>query len=101
MAEPHLINMLLHNPLGPVCAAASLHLDIACDNAGPQEVLIRPDVIPDVFQCDFELQDDKILTIPTKPGLGIEFDATAAKKLPGEMTELPHLLRPDGSFTNY
>src|SRR5581483_4022455 len=42
MAEAHFIKVLPHNPLGPVCTAASLHLDLACDNAGPQEVVFPP-----------------------------------------------------------
>jgi len=101
MAEPHFIKTLLHNPLGPVCTAASLHIDIACDNAGPQEVLFPPDVLPDVLQCDFQLQEGTRLTVPTQPGLGVTFNAEAAKDFPAEMTEPPHYHRPDGSFTNY
>ena len=101
MAEPHFIKTLLHNPLGPVCTAASLHIDIACDNAGPQEVLFPPDILPDVLQCDFQLQEGSRLTIPTQPGLGVTFNAEAAKEFPAEMTEPPHYHRPDGSFTNY
>jgi galactonate dehydratase len=38
---------------------------------------------------------------PTTPGLGIEFDREAARKSPFRMTELPHLRREDGSFTNW
>ena len=40
---------------------------------------------------------------PTKPGLGIEFDREAARKLPyspGGVTR-PLLHRDDGSFTNW
>ena len=101
MAEPHFIKMLLHNPLGPICTAASLQIDLACDNAGPQEVLFRPDVLPDVFQCDFQLQNGTHLTLPTAPGIGVTFNAEAAKDFPAEMTEPPHFQRGDGSFTNY
>jgi len=101
MAETHLIQMLFHNPLGPVCTAASLHLDLSIDNAGPQELLWLPqEMLPDVFECDFKVEQGK-LTVPAAPGLGIRFDAEAAKKYPGEMTEPPHWHRPDGSFTNY
>ena len=85
----------------PVCTAASLHIDIACDNAGPQEVLFPPDILPDVLQCDFQLQEGSRLTIPTQPGLGVTFNAEAAKDFPAEMTDPPHYHRPDGSFTNY
>jgi L-alanine-DL-glutamate epimerase-like enolase superfamily enzyme len=101
MAEPHFIKTLLHNPLGPVCTAASLHLDIAFDNAGPQEVLFAPDILPDVLQCDFQVENGTRLTIPTTPGLGVQFNAEAAKDYPAEMTEPPHYHRPDGSYTNY
>ncbi|MCA9438028.1 MAG: mandelate racemase/muconate lactonizing enzyme family protein, partial [Candidatus Omnitrophica bacterium] len=101
MAETHYIRTLPHNPLGPVCTAASLHLDIACSNAGPQEVLFPPEVtLPDVYRCDFKLEGHR-MTLPTRPGLGVDFDEEAAKKYPGEMTEPPHFKRNDGSFTNY
>jgi galactonate dehydratase len=101
MAETHLIKLLLHNPLGPICTAASLHLDLACDNAGPQEVLWPPQtMLPEVFECDFKLESGK-LTVPTTPGLGIRFNKQAAAKFPADMTEPPHWHRPDGSFTNY
>src|SRR5207248_2655349 len=36
-AETHYIKMAPHNPIGPVATAASLHLDLACDNFGIQE----------------------------------------------------------------
>jgi galactonate dehydratase len=99
-AETHHIQMLLHNPLGPVCAAASLHLDLAVSNAGPQEVIYAPGVtLPDVFECAFELEEGR-LTVPTAPGLGVTFNQEAAKAYPPEMTEPPHLRRPDGAFTN-
>lgn len=101
LAESHNIKMLFHNPLGPVCTAASLHLDLCCDNAGPQEVLFSPDLLPKVFQCDFSIQNGERLTVPTTPGLGVRFDVEAAKEYPAEMTEPPHYQRPDGSFTNY
>ncbi len=49
-AETHYMKLLLHNPLGPICTAACLHLDIACPNAGPQEVVFPPaTMLPDVF----------------------------------------------------
>ncbi|MBI4601530.1 MAG: mandelate racemase/muconate lactonizing enzyme family protein [Planctomycetes bacterium] len=101
MAEAHLVKLLLHNPLGPVCTAASLQLDLACDNAGPQEVLWPPQsMLPDVFQCDFAMERGR-LTAPASAGLGVRFDAEAAKAHPAEMTEPPHWRRDDGSFTNY
>jgi len=101
MAETHLVKLLCHNPLGPVCTAASLHLDLACDNAGPQEVLFPPaTTLPDVFESSFEIREAK-LTLPDGPGIGVRFNREAAARHPAEMTEPPHFHRPDGSFTNY
>lgn len=101
MAETHLIRTLFHNPLGPVCTAASLHLDVACSNAGPQEVLFPPEwALPDVYDCDFKLTGCE-LSLPHRPGIGVSMDLETAKKYPGEMTEPPHFRRRDGSFTNY
>ncbi|NLX04892.1 MAG: mandelate racemase/muconate lactonizing enzyme family protein [Phycisphaerae bacterium] len=101
MAEAHLIRTLPHNPLGPVCTAASLHLDLACDNAGPQEVIFPPQTtLPDVFECAFAM-DGVRLTVPEAPGIGVRFNRQAAKAHPAQMTEPPHFSREDGSFTNY
>jgi galactonate dehydratase len=101
MAEAHGIQLLLHNPLGPVCTATSLHLDLACSNAGPQEIVHPPaTMLPDVFELPFEL-DGTRLTVPTAPGIGVGFDVEAAKNYPGQMTEPPHFHREDGAYTNY
>jgi len=100
-SETHSIRLLPHNPLGPICAAASLHLDLACPNAGPQEVLFPPaTMLPDVFDCAFELKGSR-LTVPTEAGLGVRFDAEAAKAYPAQLSEPPHFNRLDGSYTNY
>ncbi len=101
MAEAHYVQLLLHNPLGPVCTATSLHLDLACNNAGPQEIVHPPaTMLPDVFDTAFDL-DGTRLTVPTAPGIGVRFNAETARQYPGEMTEPPHFHRPDGVHTNY
>ena len=100
-AETHYIQILPHNPLGPVCTAASLHLDLACSNAGPQEVLLPPaTMLPDVFECAFELKGTR-LSVPSSPGIGVTFNREAARAYPPELGEPPHYHRPDGSHTNY
>ncbi len=100
MAEAHHIRMLFHNPLGPVCLAASLHLDAALPNCGPQEVLHVPsNTLPDVYERTFELEDGS-LTLPSGKGLGVRFNRKAAVKHPGLMTEPVHLFREDGGYTN-
>jgi hypothetical protein len=57
-------------------------------------------MLPDVFECSFELQGTR-LTVPKTPGLGVTFHREAALKHPADMTEPPHFVREDGSYTNY
>ncbi|MDI6694504.1 MAG: mandelate racemase/muconate lactonizing enzyme family protein [Anaerolineales bacterium] len=101
LAETHMIRILPHNPLGPVCTAASLHLDLAVDNAGPQEIIFHPNhVLPDVFECAFQLEGTR-LSVPEAPGLGVRFNREAARKHPAIDSEPPHFFTEDGSYTNY
>jgi galactonate dehydratase len=100
-AETHYIKVAVHNPLGPVSSAACLQFNLACSNFGVQEQPRKPsDTLSDVVPVQPEWQDGYLLP-PTRPGLGIEFDRVAARKNPFRMTELPHLQREDGSFTNW
>ncbi|MBI5292099.1 MAG: mandelate racemase/muconate lactonizing enzyme family protein [Chloroflexi bacterium] len=101
LAETHLIRILPHNPLGPVCTAASLHLDLAIDNAGPQEIIFHPNqTLPDVFECAFQLEGTH-LSLPEAPGLGIRFNREAARRYPLIDSEPPHFHTEDGAYTNY
>jgi L-alanine-DL-glutamate epimerase-like enolase superfamily enzyme len=99
--ETHYIKMAVHNPLGPVSSAACLHFNLATSNFGVQEQPRKPGtMLTDVVIGQSEWEDGYILA-PDKPGLGIEFDREAAKEHPFQKTELPHLRRLDGSFTNW
>jgi L-alanine-DL-glutamate epimerase-like enolase superfamily enzyme len=99
--ETHYIKMAVHNPLGPVSSAACLHFNLATSNFGVQEQPRKPGtMLTDVVIGQAEWEDGYILA-PHKPGLGIEFDREAAKAHPFQKTELPHLRRLDGSFTNW
>ncbi|MCL5994701.1 MAG: galactonate dehydratase [Chloroflexi bacterium] len=99
--ETHYIKLAVHNPLGPVSSAACLQLNLACPNFGVQEQPRKPsELLSDVVPVQPEWQDGYLLP-PARPGLGIEFDRAAARKSPFRMTELPHLRRADGSFTNW
>jgi galactonate dehydratase len=102
-AETHYIKLATHNPLGPVSSAACLHLNLAVSNVGVMEQPQQPGramtrVVPE--QVTWE---DGYLLPPTKPGLGIEFDREAARRLPYQPggAHRPMLHREDGSFTNW
>ena len=99
--ETHYIALALHNPLGPVSSAACLQLNLATPNFGVQEQPRKTGtVLTDVVPVQ-PIWENGYLIPPTAPGHGIEFDREAAKRSPFQMTELPHLHRADGSFTNW
>ncbi len=100
-AETHYINIAVHNPLGPISAAACLQFNLACPNFGVQEQPAKPGtILPDVVPVQPGWEDG-YMTPTDLPGLGIEFDRIAARKHPFKMAELPHLHREDGAFTNW
>ncbi|MCA9892634.1 MAG: galactonate dehydratase [Anaerolineae bacterium] len=99
--ETHYIDLAVHNPIGPVATSAFLQLALACSNFAVQELPRKPGVsLPDVV-LNQPVWEDGYLLPPEAPGLGIEFDREAIKKHPFEITELPHLQRTDGTFTNW
>ncbi len=99
--EGHYIDMAVHNPLGPVATAACVHLNLSIPNFGVQEQPSQPGAaLTDVVGNQPVWRDGCILP-PTGPGLGITFDRDAAVRRPFRMTELPHLRREDGGFTNW
>ncbi len=99
--EGHYIDVAVHNPLGPVATAACVQFNLAIPNFSVQEQPGRPgSVLTDVVLNQPVWEDGYILA-PTAPGLGIELDRQAAAAHPFQMTELPHLRRADGGFTNW
>jgi len=101
LCEAHYIALAPHNPLGPVSAAACLHLCLAAPNFGVCELARIPsNYLKDVFPVQVELQAGHLLP-PTRPGLGIEFDEPAAKAHPFKPGRHHRLRREDGSFTNW
>ncbi len=99
--ETHYIKIVPHNPLGPVSAAACLHLDLACDNFAVQEGgLVGHPVMTDLFPVQVPFQAGYLLP-PERPGLGVEFDEQAASHYEFRWQTGPQLRRADGSFTNW
>lgn len=102
-AETHYIKLATHNPLGPVSSAACLHLNLATSNVGVMEQPQRPGLAMTNVVPEQVTWESGYLLPPTRPGLGIEFDREAARRLPyrarGPVRQLLH--RDDGSFTNW
>ena len=101
-AETHYIDIVPHNPLGPVSAAACVALCMASTNVGVQEMPRRPgSFATDLFPTQIEWEDGYAWA-PDVPGLGVEFDEAAAESSPAPATGWPPLLRRnDGAFTNW
>ena len=99
--ETHYIRIAPHNPLGPVSAAACLHLDLSSPNFGVQELPLMPGTAyTDVFPVQIEWKDGYLLP-PERPGLGMEFDRSAAEEYSYEADSSPVITRSDGSITNW
>ena len=101
-AETHYIDIVPHNPLGPVSAAACVALCMASSNVGVQEMPQRPgSYATDLFPQQIEWADGYSWS-PDTPGLGVEFDIDAAESAAVDPQGWPpRLRRNDGAITNW
>ena len=103
--EAHYVDLLPHNPLGPVCTAASIHLAAAVPNFTWLEYnrsRLRPGS-PDedeIFVQKPQL-DGASFPLPDGPGLGLEIDEQRLVRDPFRFWNPPMLRRDDGSHTNW
>jgi mannonate dehydratase len=101
MGEVHDIDLALHNPTSPVCAAVCVHLDASAPNFGIQEAIHQPSWMREIFPVQPEVERGSF-AVSDRPGLGLDFDETAAVKYATDrLAELPHLRRGDGSVTDW
>ncbi|MEE2944740.1 MAG: galactonate dehydratase [Pseudomonadota bacterium] len=101
MCETHMIDLAVHNPIGPISSAACLHLNLSSPNVLVQELPKRPgESIPDLVSTD-QVWEDGWLSCAGKPGLGVELNTEALDNYPFSHEHLPILHREDGSFTNW
>ena len=105
MAEAHYIDLLPHNPIGPICTAATIHLAAACPNFTWLEEMNTPVDNPGLDDANYYLVQPKLegarYKVSDKPGLGIEFNEELAIKEGFVSVETPRLKRNDGSYTNW
>lgn len=104
-AEAHYIELMPHNPLGPVCTAATVHLAAAVANFFSLEVRTSPTeklafFDETIFPVQLKL-DGARFPVPTGPGLGIEVNEDLLKREVFKFSEAPHLHKRDGSYTNW
>lgn len=110
-AEAHYIDLMPHNPLGPVCTAATIHLAAAVPNFAWLEV--RTTQAENLYYGQAGVNDaDRLFTtqprldgvvfpVPDAPGLGVEINEDLAREQTWQFWEAPHWRRRDGSVTNW
>ncbi len=98
--EAHYVDMMPHNPLGPISTAANLHFAAAVPNYAWLEERTSDLIFDDeMFPTQPKIEGVRY-PVPTGPGLGVEFNEEAAGG-PFRFWEAPHLHRRDGSYTNH
>ena len=100
-AETHYIDIVPHNPLGPVSAAACVSLCMASTNVGVQEMPRKPGTFAtDLFPQQIGWKDGFSFCHDI-PGHGVEFDIEVAERCVVDPRGWsPRLSREDGAFTN-
>ncbi len=103
--ESHYIDMMPHNPLGPVCTAASIHFgasipnfawvetrESASENAGFSN--------DEIIKIDHKMEN-AMFKVADTPGLGISVNEEILKESKFKKWDPPQLKRTDGSVTNW
>ena len=103
MCETQYIDMMPHNPLSPICTAASIHFCAAISNLAWLELspydgdmsdhdrffVNRPQVVDNMFK------------VSDQTGLGVDVNEHLIKELDFKFWEAPRLYKKDGSYTNW
>ena len=104
--ERHYVDLMPHNPLGPVCTAATMHMSAAVPNFSwveTRQSVVEQDLgfhDPAIFPVQPKLEGPVYL-LSDAPGLGVEVNEDLIAGASPEHVEPPHLRRPDGSVTNW
>ena len=105
-AEARYLDLMPHNPLGPLCTAASVHLGAAIGNFAWLECRDTPVEscgfdAPEFFPNGMRLEGSSYV-VPDTPGLGVEVNEAALRASPTHLVKgAPLLRRADGSVTNW
>ena len=104
-SEAHYVDLMPHNPLGPVCTAATVQLCAAVANfswletrSSPAEKLGFDNV--EFFPVQPRIEN-AVYVVSDAPGLGVEVNEALIKQQSFKFWEAPHLKRQDGSVTNW
>ncbi|MFJ6567948.1 mandelate racemase/muconate lactonizing enzyme family protein [Streptomyces sp. NPDC091292] len=101
MAEAHHTKLATHNPLGPVTAASSLQLNLACSNMAIQEHQTDPEPAIAALFTERPVVVPGRVELSELPGIGVDIDREEARRYQATAAERPHLRTADGAFTNW
>jgi len=103
--ESHYIDMMPHNPLGPVCTAASIHFGVSIPNfawletreSASENAGFSND---EIIKIDHKMEN-AMFKVADTPGLGISVNEEILKESKFKKWDPPQLKRTDGSVTNW
>lgn len=98
IAESHYVEIVPHNPLGPISTAACLQLDAAVPNVCIQEFpsFYHQGGEAEMITAPLEL-DRGFLVVPNAPGIGVELVEDIAGKFPPAQRSINCQISFDGS----
>ncbi len=103
-SEAHYVDLMPHNPLGPVCTAATVHFAAAVPNFAWLETRAPERALgfdnSEFFPVQPQLED-AVYPVSDAPGLGVEVNEDLLARQSFKFWEAPHLRRNDGSVTNW
>ena len=103
--ESHYIDMMPHNPLGPICTAASIHFGASVPNFAWLET--RESAAENAGFTNDEIiksshyMENAMYVVSKEPGLGISVNEDYLKNSKFKQWDPPQLERNDGSVTNW
>ena len=104
-SEAHYVDMMPHNPLGPICTAATIHFCAAIPNMAWLETRTSQYEKLGFDSGEFfpvrPQLEGAVYRVGDAPGLGIEINEDLVAKQSFQFWEAPHLKRRDGSVTNW
>ncbi|MGV8855226.1 MAG: mandelate racemase/muconate lactonizing enzyme family protein [Devosia sp.] len=105
-SEAHYVDLMPHNPLGPICTAATIHFSASVANFFALETratatdLYEGTPTAEMFP-QMPMLEGAVFSVPEGPGLGIEVNEAMLAMASFKFWEAPHLRRRDGSVTNW
>jgi galactonate dehydratase len=103
-SEAHYVDLMPHNPLGPICTAATIHFGAAAATFAWLETR-APEANLGFDNSEFFPVQPRLegayYPVSSAPGLGVEVNEELVKQQSFKFWEAPHLKRRDGSVTNW